>query len=554
MVVPSSISAPFARAPIPPPNAIPNSEFSSSPVNFEAFYSLLTPHPDQDLVHYVVSGLALGFSIGFCGDLPESAAKNLRTAYQHSQAVSTAIALEVSRGHTSGPHTQPPFLPFHLSPIGAVIKKDGSARLILDLSSPRGSAVNEGIDPALATVKYCSFDDALVFVHQAGPGAFMAKADIKHAFRLCPVHPDDWGFLGFQWDGKYYFDLRLPFGSRSSPYIFNSFADLVCWILINVVSILLVLHYLDDFFLCHSSFHGCNRDLSNLISLFKQLSIPLAEEKVEGPSTTITFLGIEIDSIANTIRLPAEKFSDLMDKINFWHSRSKCTKRELLSLIGSLSFACKVVKCGRFFLRRLIDLSSSADRLHHFVSLNAAARADIQWWLDFLPTWNGVELIQAPPISSFDIELSTDASSIGIGAVCGTHWFSYTISDFSSMAWLLRPDAPFDINFWELFALVSAVFTWGESWANKQIIIFVDNLSVSLIWCRGSKCPYMMRLIRQLFLFSASRNINILVQHIPGHSNIHADLLSRLQVPQFKASLPTADQAMTPLPDLVWRL
>ena len=66
----------------------------------------------------------------------------------------------------------------------------------------------------------------------------MAKIDIKHAFRLCPVHPDDWPLLGFKWLGNYFFDVCLPFGSRSSPFIFNTFADALAWILIHNLAFL----------------------------------------------------------------------------------------------------------------------------------------------------------------------------------------------------------------------------------------------------------------------------------------------------------------------------
>ena len=91
----------------------------------------------------------------------------------------------------------PPLPDIHCSPIGAVAKDDGSVRLILDLSSPRGSSVNEGISPEEYSVKYCSFDDAVSLVLQCGPQPFMVKADIKHAFRLCPVAPADWHLLGY---------------------------------------------------------------------------------------------------------------------------------------------------------------------------------------------------------------------------------------------------------------------------------------------------------------------------------------------------------------------
>ena len=59
-------------------------------------------------------------------------------------------------------------------------------------------------------------------VQRAGKGCFMAKIDIKHAFRLCPVRPQDFPLLGYCWQGCYFIDTRLPFGSRSSPYIFNT--------------------------------------------------------------------------------------------------------------------------------------------------------------------------------------------------------------------------------------------------------------------------------------------------------------------------------------------
>ena len=82
----------------------------------------------------------------------------------------------------------------------------------------------------------------------------------------------------------------------------------------------------------------------------KDLGVPIAEDKLVGPTTTITYLGIEIpDSVAMTIRLPADKLQQIKAIIKQWLRRRKCTKRELLSLIGLLAFAAKVVKQGRMF-------------------------------------------------------------------------------------------------------------------------------------------------------------------------------------------------------------
>ena len=78
--------------------------------------------------------------------------------------------------------------------------------------------------------------------------ALMAKLDIKHAFRLCPVRLEDRELLGIHWQGQYYIDLRLPFGMRSSPYLFNRLADAFEWLLKTNYHIQDLMHYLDDYF------------------------------------------------------------------------------------------------------------------------------------------------------------------------------------------------------------------------------------------------------------------------------------------------------------------
>ena len=200
--------------------------------------------------------------------------------------------------------------------------------------------------------------------------------------------------LCYHWLGSFFVDTRLPFGSRSSPAIFNNFADVLTWILIFVGGILYVVHYLDDFLICAPSSELCKNWMSKFKSIFDDIGVPIAGDKTVGPSNTLTYLGIEIDTYTQSIRLPKDKYSALLTLLKEWEGRKKCTKRELLSLIGSLSFAAKVVKPGQIFLRRMIDLAASVNKFSHHISMNSEARRDIQWWLDFLPSWNGVSFFQ----------------------------------------------------------------------------------------------------------------------------------------------------------------
>ena len=50
------------------------------------------------------------------------------------------------------------------------------------------------------------------------------------------------------------------------------------------------------------------------------------------------------------------------------------------------------------------------------------------------------------------------------------------------------------------------------------------------------------------------RNINVLMLHVPGISNIDADLLSRFQVQRFMERNPEADLVPTCVPPQVWEL
>ena len=309
-------------------------------------------------------------------------------------------------------------------------------------------------------------------------------------------------------------DTRLPFGSRSSLYIFNKLADLLLWILVHIFNIATIIHYLDDFFFCANSEEQCKQYMNAAQGAFKELGVPLAPEKIVGPSQCLTYLGIEIDSLHRIIRLPQDKYNELSEKLALWSNRKKCAKHELLSLIGSLSFACKVVKPGRIFLRRLIDLSCSVTSLNHHIYLNNEARADNSWWCSFLPTWNGVAYFQEDPISASSLTFFTDASDLGMGGIFDNSWFS--------CPWPSQKLLP-HINICELLAVVTAIFTWGNHFQNKQIIIYTDNLAIVHVWKSGScRDKLLMHLVRSLFMYSAQHNINILMEHMSGHHNLYS--------------------------------
>lgn len=86
----------------------------------------------------------------------------------------------------------------------------GKFRLIADLSTPVGKSVNDGISRDYCSLKYASVDDAVFMARALGRGAKLVKIDLKDAYRLIQVHPDDYHLLGVVWDGHTFIDRALP--------------------------------------------------------------------------------------------------------------------------------------------------------------------------------------------------------------------------------------------------------------------------------------------------------------------------------------------------------
>ena len=141
------------------------------------------------------------------------------------------------------------------------------------------------------------------------------------------------------------------------------------------------------FFTGSADSQACHTAISDMLMLCHALQAPLKPEKVVHPTNCITFVGIELDTVLQQARLSTGKLTLLLRELKAFstmhHEQHTCTKRQLLSLIGRLAFACKVIPAGRIFLRRLLDLAHSVGELDHHLQIHSEASQDILWWLSF---------------------------------------------------------------------------------------------------------------------------------------------------------------------------
>ena len=161
------------------------------------------------------------------------------------------------------------------------------------------------------------------------------------------------------------------------------------------------------------------------------------------------------------LRLPTDKLSRVKVLLAQWSTRKTCRRRQLESLVGTLQHACRVVKPGRAFLRRMIDLlrTPSATKAHHHIRLNGQFRADLQWWCTFAEHWNGVAMFPYPAQPAFSV--TSDASgSWGCGAWSGACWFQFE--------WP-QEVLGHHIAYKELFAGLLACAAWGKQWRGSYV-------------------------------------------------------------------------------------
>ena len=72
--------------------------------------------------------------------------------------------------------------------------------------------------------------------------------------------------------------------------------------------------------------------------------IPLAVDKVAGSSLALEFLGRVLDAHRMETRLPTEKLLRTQQVVSDWLSKKNAKKQDILSLVGTLQHASKVVR------------------------------------------------------------------------------------------------------------------------------------------------------------------------------------------------------------------
>ena len=270
------------------------------------------------------------------------------------------------------------------------------------------------------------------------------------------------------------------------------------------------------------------RGLQYLQQMCENLGVLLAEDKTKGPATRLTVLGIEFDSQAMVLRLPADKLQRPQSLLAEWHTR--CSG-ELESLVGIMQHASKVVRHGCCFLCGLYHFLAQTQKFkkHYKVRLNSECQADLEWWVSFSRHWNGVRLSSDQPgraartCTSGRMRRAHGVVALS-GRACGFKWRGISF-----------PPASHRRNF---LPIVVAGAIWGRQWKGAMVCAHCDNAAV--VDSGRAKDPLLAHQLRTLFYVCAYFDFEITAVHTPGKENGPADAISRNNLHAFFSQAPTA--------------
>ena len=385
----------------------------SCPLCPQAFANLMDPQdPDYN---YILNGVSNGFNLVDINPQLSYECENYKSSLDHKRKLDDLFLQELQQEKLSIVN----YKPFCVHAIGAIPCKDrDDPRPITDCSRPHYYAINESMLP-----EKCCYNTVDTAAKLITPGCWFSVIYIHHAYRSVPIAPEDRKFMGFQWSfGKYglchyLVDNFLCFGCRSAPSIFNRLSKSITSMFKRSISHdnIFIVNMLDDFLLVAPT-----RDLSlfaqqHLISILRRLGFGISWSKVVGPSQSIKFSGIDLNSIDMQLSLPTEKIEELSRILSVFKDKKSASKHELQKLCGHLNFASTVVKGGRTFFSRVLDTMNKLKLSHHRTRLDSEFKKDIvDFWIPFMEQFNGQAKFLCHDPKSIGI-LQCDSSLMGFG-------------------------------------------------------------------------------------------------------------------------------------------
>lgn len=397
-------------------------------------------------------------------------------------------------------------------------KPDNSYRFILNLKRLNNYIVTE----------HFKLENHKTAINLLEKGYYMTTIDLKDAYYLLSIDEADRKYLRFYFNNKYYEFTCLPFGLNIAPFIFTKLLKPVVTLMRSAGYMSVI--YLDDILLMGDSFLSCRNHFELMSKVLQYLGFIKHDKKcIDFPTQRCKWLGLIFDSSKMTLELPSEKRQEMKKLIEKFCNLKRCKIREFARFIGCMISCCVAMEFGwlytKFFEKLKISaLERNGNNFDAFMDL-CPNHPDFLWWTSNILI--GTKNIEYRP---FALEIFTDASLSGWGAVCGT--------DKARGFWTSE-ERKHNINFLELKAAYFGLKCLATDYHDCLILMRIDNTTAICYINRmgGTQYDHLNAITREIWLWCEERNITIVASYIASKENIEADAESRVLEPETEFEL-----------------
>ena len=139
----------------------------------------------------------------------------MKSALDNPRMIQDYLRAEIKEGRIIGPLDPKEHPYIHLSRFGVIPKSmPGKWRLIVDMSSPDGGSVNDGIRDTWCSLSCTIVTDAACGLTSYGKGALMIIVDIHNVYRVVPIHLADRWLMERGCVRRYSSAIRLAFSPQ----------------------------------------------------------------------------------------------------------------------------------------------------------------------------------------------------------------------------------------------------------------------------------------------------------------------------------------------------
>ena len=506
---------------------------ANSPLSIAGHEKLLFNHP---LAPFLINCLYYGFPLlSNTPPTPRAWAQQFNPLGGSPEGMS-ALREEFTDGAF---RPAPSGVPLRYSPLNSVFSN--KVRWVSDLSIGTGS-VNDctsrvGLERA-RMAQLASLANRINWMAAQRPDEtiLIAKYDVRRGYRQLAIAVRDVGKTAHHTLLGDVVNVRLMLGAKASADLMAQGITAMC----NLLSAQNIWadSYIDDMFvLCYESESPLVS--STVLEMWKTLGWPLNQKKLitEGvPSSSMTVLGVTIDTKARTAFVTRERRALLLDTINEWlrHAAVR-SPRDYSQLAGKLEFIAALFPFGRVFVRSLYSMTAKyggKGQRSRAVAVPQSVCDDLIWWKQALTEFDGYACFAPVSRESAEsagsrpvIEVVTDASGFGAASVNVTDE-QFAVIPFTDLERLNSSTAQ-----WEAVGVVMGILLNANRASGGTLRLGTDSWACFLTFSRN-RCrdATLHSLLRLASLVQLRARLTLKVHHVPGALNELADTPSRFGV------------------------